>query len=406
MDTLQTKTEYCLNCKNKPCTTGCPLGNDIPAFIALAKEHKYKEAYEVLRKTTVMPFICGRICPKSKQCQGKCTRGIKGNPVLIGDIESKIGDMAIENGWYRDVEKPESNGRKIAIIGGGPAGITASIFLAREGFDVNLFEKREKIGGLLRYGIPEFRLDKKYIDIVEEYMRKLGINIQTSKSPNLNELKEEYDEVILCCGANLSTKMGIPGENLPHVFGANELLEYGNHPDYIGKKVIVIGGGNVAIDAARVSKHMGAKEVTIAYRRAKPQMPAEQKEVDEAEKEGIKFLFQVNVKEIEVKKLHLVKTKLVKKEGETRLVPVEIPESKFTLDADYVIMAIGSILGKQEINLKLDDKGYINVDENYKTSLPNVYACGDCTGETATVACASRSGREVADRIAKMVTGL
>ena len=198
MDTLQTKTEYCLNCKNKPCTKACPLGNDIPVFISLAKEHKYKEAYEVLSKTTVMPFICGRICPKSKQCQGNCIRGIKGIPVSIGDIESMIGDMAIKNGWYLDVEKPQPSDTKIAVIGSGPAGITASICLAKKGYNVTLFEKKEKIGGLLRYGIPDFRLEKKHVDILEEYMKKIGIIIQTNSAPKLKDLKNKFEKVILC----------------------------------------------------------------------------------------------------------------------------------------------------------------------------------------------------------------
>lgn len=400
MSDIQEKTKYCLNCINKPCTTGCPLGNDIPAFIKLAKEQKHKEAYNVLSKTTIMPFICGKICPKSKQCQGKCVRGIKGEPVKIGDIESFIGDMAIENGWYLDGEKTKPNGKKIAIIGSGPAGITAGIWLARDGADVTIFEKREKIGGLLRYGIPEFRLDKKYIDALENQMHTLGIKIKTKILPDVEKLQKEYDDVIICCGANQSVKMGIPGEELPNVFGANELLEYGKHPDYTNKNIIVIGGGNVAIDIARVAKRLGARRVTIVYRRAEEQMPAEPKEVEEAVQDEVSFLFQTNVKEIKGRETHAIKTELVQKEGETRLVPVDVPNSDFTLEADYVIMAIGSKLNGDIFNmLKANKYGYIDVDENYKTNLPHVYACGDCIGKTATVAWACYCGREVAKAI-------
>jgi len=406
MENLQNKTEYCLNCKNKPCQLGCPLGNDIPEFIRLAKEHKYKEAYEALSKTTVMPFICGKICPKSKQCQGKCIRGIKGQPVSIGEIENAIGEMAIQNKWYEDVEKPATNGKKIAIIGAGPAGITASIWLAKNGWKVKVFEKHKKIGGILRYGIPEFRLEKRYIDVLEQYMQKLGIIIETNKMLGkdfeIKELLEKYSTVFLSEGANVSNKMGIPGEELGQVMGANELLEYENHPDYSGKKIIVIGGGNVAMDAARTIKRMGAKEVTVVYRRAIEQMPAEPKEVEEARNEGINFLFQVNVKSIESKKAYCIRTQLVQKDGEARLVPVEIPESKFAIDADYVVMAIGAKLNNTGVeNIELTEKGYIKIDEMYKTSIPHVYAAGDNTGGVSTVAWASFYGREAAKNIDK-----
>ena len=402
MDKLQEKTEYCLNCINKPCALGCPLGNDIPSFIRLAKEQKYKEAFDVLCKTTVMPFICGKICPKSVQCQRNCVRGIKGDPVSIGSIESSIGDMALENGWYLDIEKPKPNGKEVAIIGSGPAGITAGIWLARAGTDVTIYEKREKIGGILRYGIPDFRLEKKYIDTIEKYIKTLGIQVKCNEEPNIEELKKQYDDVILCFGANKSSKMGIPGEELPNVYGANELLEYENFPEFKGKEVVVIGGGNVAIDSARVIKRLGAKKVTIAYRRARPQMPAEPTEIEEAISDGVEFLFQANAKEIEDKRINLVKTELVQKEGDRRLVPVEIPESRFTIMADYVIMAIGSKLKEIDAKIELTEKGYIKTDENYQTSIPNVYACGDCIGQNATVAWASFSGREVAKAILKI----
>lgn len=398
---LQTKTEYCLNCKNKPCMSGCPLGNDIPEFIALAKEKEYKKAYEILSKTTVMPFVCGEICPKSKQCQGKCVRSIKGESVSIGYIENAIGQMAIDNKWCIPVEKQALNGKKVAIVGAGPAGITASIWLARSGWSVTIFEKHEKIGGILRYGIPEFRLDKKYIDVLEEQMKSLGIKIETNhelgKDIQIPELTLKYDVVFLSKGANVSGKMGIPGEEFTHVLGANELLENANYPDYRDKKVIIVGGGNVALDASRTIKRLGAKEVTIVYRRAREQMPAEQVEVEDAIKEGVNFLFQVNLKKIEERKVYAVKTELIKKEGEARAIPVEIPESKFSIDADYVVMAIGSSLNKNGLDgIELNEKGYIKINEDYQTSIQHVYAAGDNVGGIATVAWASFYGREAA----------
>ncbi|MBR6034407.1 MAG: FAD-dependent oxidoreductase [Clostridia bacterium] len=406
MDDLQEKVEYCLNCQNKPCVSGCPLGNNIPEFIKLVKEQKYEEAYDILSKTTVMPFICGKICPKSAQCQGKCTRGIKQTPVLIGEIENTIGELAINNKWNLKLHASRQNGKEVAIVGAGPAGITAAINLAQKGFEITVYEKREKIGGILRYGIPDFRLDKKYIDALEEQLISLNVRIVLNRTLgeniNIEELIRKYDAVLLCIGANSSCKMGIPGENMEHVLGANELLEYNKHPNYNGKKVIVIGGGNVAMDASREINHLGAKKVTVVYRRQREQMPAEPKEIEEAEAEGINFLFKTNVKEIKKDKAICTKNELIKKEGENRLSPVEIANSEFEMDADYVIMAIGSKLNSKGLDgVNLTPKGYINVDENYKTNINNVYACGDTAGGIATVAFASKTGREAANKIAE-----
>lgn len=275
--------------------------------------------------------------------------------------------------------------------------------MQKNGYNITLFEKHEKIGGILRYGIPEFRLDRKWIDALEEELKAYGITLKCNstfgKEITLQNLRNNFDKVILSFGANMSCKMGIPGEEETYVIGANELLENGIYPDYTNKKVAVIGGGNVAMDASRTIKQKGAEEVTVVYRRARQQMPAEDIEVEEAMEEGVKFLFQVNVKKIEDKKIHCVRTMLVQKEGE-RPVPVEIENSDFVLDADYVVMAIGSKTDKSILNeLELDEKGYIIVDTQYKTNLPNVYACGDNIGGKATVAWASYYARECAEKI-------
>lgn len=357
-----------------------------------------------------MPFICGRICPKSKQCQGQCIRGIKEESVSIGKIESFIGNMAIENKWYIE-QKKEDNGKRVAIIGAGPAGIVCSIELARVGYAVDLYEKHSKIGGILRYGIPDFRLEKKYVDILQEKLVGLEVKIYTNqmlgRDFSIYDLQKKYDSIVLNLGANCSCKMNIAGENLPHVLGANELLEYEEHPDYTGKKVIIVGGGNVAIDMARVAKRKGAQEVKIVYRRARKQMPAEGVEIEEATQEGIDFLYQVNVKEIDKHKIKCSRNMLLKKEGEQREIPIEIENSEFEVEADYIIMAIGSKLSNAiiEQGIKLNNKGYIQVDENQMTNLKNVYAIGDCIGNTATVAWAARSGRDLAKNMSLLGTG-
>ena len=272
---IQEKSDYCLNCKLKPCSIkGCPLNNNIPEFIKQIKEKEYKKAYEILSETTVLQGICGRICPHKKQCQGSCVRGIKGEPVSIGDLEAFIGDYSIENNLKikKEIDKKMLN-KKVAIVGGGPSGLTCAAFLARNGVSVTIYERKEFLGGLLVYGIPDFRLSKDIVKNTIDKIIELGIDVkynkELGKNLTLEELTKEYDYVYLAFGANVSSKMGIEGENLPGVYGGNELLENNSHPDYEGKTVIVNGGGNVAIDVARTVNRKGAKKVIIVYRRAK-----------------------------------------------------------------------------------------------------------------------------------------
>ena len=408
---IESKANMCLNCNNKPCSKkGCPLNNDIPLFISAIKEGDYKKAYDILSETTVLPAICGRICPHYKQCMGSCIRGIKGNPVNIGDLEAFVGDVSIKEGY--EIEKEKKYSKKVAIVGGGPAGLTAAAFLAKEGNDVTIYEKYNYLGGLLIHGIPEFRLPKEIVKESIDKILKLGIKVEYNKELGKNldliDLENNYDNIILACGANISSKLRIDGEELNGVYGANELLEYNVHPDYTDKTVIVNGGGNVAMDAARTIKRLGAKKVIVVYRRAKEQMPAEEKEIQDAIDEGIEFLFQHNIVKIigksNVEKIEVIKTKLIKKEGEARLSPVDIENSNYEINADYVVTAIGAHPQEMinKLGLKTDRKGYIEVNEKWQTSNSKIFAIGDLAGNTATVAWAARSGRNVA----KIINGI
>lgn len=411
------KANYCLECKAKPCSTkGCPLNNDIPQFIENIKQSNYYEAYKTLCNTTVLPGICGRICPHMKQCQGSCVRGIKGNPVSIGELEAFVYDKAKEKGYtlrdgFEDIKEKSNTilNKKVAIIGGGPCGLTAAAYMAKEGIKVTIYERYNYLGGLLMYGIPEFRLSKDIVNKTIKDILDLGIEVQYNKELGKNltisELEIGYDAVFLSFGANISSKLGVEGENLEGVYGGNELLEYNNHPDYKGKIVVVVGGGNVAMDCARTIKRLGAKEVKVIYRRAREQMPAEIKEIEDAINEGISFLYQNNIVKIigtnKVEKVELIKTELKQKEGETRLVPVNIENSNYIIDVDYVVMALGSKPDNfvSKLGIELDKWGNIKIDENYKTSNDKIYAGGDIVGVKKTVAWAAYSGREAAKKI-------
>jgi len=395
---------------------GCPLGNQIPQFIEQIKEENYQKAYEILAETTVLQGVCGRICPHQKQCQGSCVRGIKGEPVSIGDLEAFTFDFMSQEGdsllncYAEEMAKNKTN-KKVAVIGGGPAGLTASSFLAKEGMKVTIYEKYDYLGGLLVHGIPEFRLPKEIVQKTVDKILRLGIEVkynqQLGKNLFLEDLEAKYDAIFLGVGANQSANMGVEGEKLNGVFGGNELLEYNQHPDYSGKTVAVVGGGNVAMDCARTIKRLGAKSVKVIYRRAREQMPAEEKEVKEAMEEGIEFLFQNNIVKImgkdKVEEVELIKTKLVQKENDTRLVPVNIEGSNYTKQIDYLVMALGSKVEPfvKDLGLKTNQWGNIEVNERYQTSNPKVYAGGDLAGMKGTVAWAAYSGREAAKSIAE-----
>ena len=393
----------CASCVIKPCQIGCPLNNDITGFIKEMKNENYKGAFDILSNTTVLMSLCGRICPHFQQCQGKCVKGISYNAVEIGKLESIIGDIALENNWTISV--PKKTKYHVAVIGGGPAGLTCAAFLRRNGIKVTIYEKHNYLGGIMVHGIPEFRLPKDLVKKVTDSIINLGIDVkynqELGKDYTLEKIKEKYDAVFIGIGANLSNKMNIQGENTKGVYGANEILENNNHPEYKDKVVIVSGGGNVAMDISRTAKRMGAKKVVVIYRRSEAEMPADKKEIEEAKEEGVEFLFLTTITKIigkdKVEKLELLKNELVKKENDSRPVPVPIEGSNYEIDADYVMMAIGSHPDEYITTLKLaQEKGKIKIDEKGKTSDEKVFSGGDIAGTKGTVAWASRAGRNAA----------
>lgn len=397
----------CMNCVTKPCQIGCPLNIDIPEFIKDFRNGNYEEAFKVLCKSTVLPSVCGRICPVDKQCQGSCAKKVSYDPVEIGKIESYIGDLALKNEWSLP-KKTKKNG-KVAVIGSGPSGITCAAFLAENGYQVTIYEKHDYLGGLLYHGIPKFRLDRELVQKIIKQILDLGINVKTNvslgKDISLEELEKEYDAVFLGLGANLSKMMGLKGETLRGVYGANELLENLVHPDYTGRNVVVIGGGGVSIDMARTAIRMGAKEVGVIYRRSRNEMSAEMDDIKQAKKEKIKFLFQTNViginGEEEVKSIECVKTSLDKDKK-----AINVEGSNFTIDTDYVIMAVGSRADSdllEKLKLDVKENGYLMVNTNNQTSNPKIFAAGDLTGAKSTVAWACRNGRDTAYSIMNFI---
>lgn len=397
----------CMNCVTKPCQIGCPLNIDIPEFIKNFRNGNYEEAFKVLCQSTVLPSVCGRICPVDKQCQGSCAKKVSYDPVEIGKIESYIGDLALKNEWSLP-KKTKKNG-KIAVIGSGPSGLTCAAFLAENGYQVTIYEKHDYLGGLLYHGIPKFRLDRELVQKMIKQILDLGINVKTNvslgKDISLEELEKEYDAVFLGLGANLSKMMGLKGETLRGVYGANELLENLVHPDYTGRNVVVIGGGGVSIDMARTAIRMGAKEVGVIYRRSRNEMSAEMDDIKQAKKEKIKFLFQTNViginGEEEVKSIECVKTSLDKDKK-----AINVEGSNFTIDTDYVIMAVGSRADSdllEKLKLDVKENGYLMVNTNNQTSNPKIFAAGDLTGAKSTVAWACRNGRDTAYSIMNFI---
>ena len=422
----------CLNCKNARCITGCPVNINIPAFIAEVKEGNFEKASQVIGESSALPAVCGRVCPQESQCEGKCILGIKGEPVSIGKLERFTADWARENN-IAPIPAKEKKGKKVAVIGSGPAGLTCAGDLAKMGYDVKIFEALHEAGGVLVYGIPEFRLPKQTVVAHEvDNVKKLGVEIETNviigKSITIDELinEEGYDAVFIGSGAGLPKFMGIPGEQANGVFSANEFLTRNNlmkafrddydTPIHQGKKVAVIGGGNVAMDAARTALRLGA-ETYIVYRRSEKELPARVEEVHHAKEEGIQFHLLRNPKEILVdengwvKGLRVIKMELGEPDESGRRRPVEVPGSEYDLDVDTVIMALGTspnpLISSTTKGLDVNKWQCIIADENNgATTKEGVYAGGDAVTGAATVILAMGAGKAAAKGIAVSYTHL
>ncbi len=418
------EAKRCLNCKNPRCVGGCPVSINIPAFIHAVTERDFKRAYEIISESSSLPAVCGRVCPQETQCEGQCIRGIKGDAVAIGKLERFVADWARENGIHPQPPK-EKNGHKVAVIGSGPSGLTCAGDLAKMGYDVTIYEALQKAGGVLVYGIPEFRLPKDKVVAAEvDNVKGLGVDIETNvvigKSLTIDDLMNEfgYEAVFIGSGAGLPRFMGIPGEQSNGVFSANEVLTRSNlmkayedkdTPIVHGKKVVVVGGGNVAMDAARTALRLGA-EVHIVYRRSEKELPARAEEVHHAKEEGIQFDLLQNPVEILaddkgwVKGIRVIKMELGEPDASGRRRPVPIEGSEYDIACDTVIMALGTspnpLIASTTNGLETNQRGCIMAkEEDGETSKTAVYAGGDAVTGAATVILAMGAGKAAAKGI-------
>ena len=417
----------CLHCKHRPCVNGCPVNVNIPDFIEQVKEGNFEEAYNIISVTSSLPAVCGRVCPQESQCEKYCVRGIKGEPVGIGRLERFVAD------WHREhaskkVEKPESNGHKVAVVGAGPAGLTCAGDLAKKGYDVTVFEALHVAGGVLMYRIPQFRLPKEIVQKEIDTLKDLGVKIITNfvvgRTDTIDALQEEgFEAIFIGSGAGLPNFMNLEGENLKGVYSANEFLtrinlmkaykEDSPTPIQHPKKCVVVGGGNVAMDAARSAKRLGA-EVHIVYRRSLEELPARKEEVEHAMEEGIIFDLLCNPVKVLgddsgwINGMECIRMELGEPDASGRRRPVEIPGSEFVIDCDCMIMSIGTspnpLIRSTTEGLEVNRKGCLIVDEAGKTSRDTIYAGGDAVTGAATVISAMGAGKKAAASIDELLS--
>ena len=437
-DTAMNEALRCLNCKNMPCVSGCPVNVHIPAFIAKVREGDFEGAYRVIAESSTLPAVCGRVCPQETQCEAKCVRGVKGEPVGIGRLERFVADWHNEHNTA-PAEKPQPNGHRVAIVGSGPSGLTCAGDLARKGYAVTVYEALHTAGGVLVYGIPEFRLPKAIVKKETDSLRALGVDIETNvvigKTLTVDELFEDgFEAVFIGSGAGLPNFMNIPGESLKGVYSANEFLtrsnlmkayrEHSDTPIMKAKRVVVVGGGNVAMDAARTALRLGADSVSIVYRRSMEELPARREEVEHAQEEGVEFRLLTNPVKIigymnpddkrdprngTVTAIECVKMQLGEPDERGRRRPVVIPGSEFTLETDVVVMAIGTspnpLIKSTTAGLDVNSHGGIIVNEDTgATSREGVYAGGDAVTGAATVILAMGAGKTAAAAIDEYLT--
>ena len=418
------EAQRCLHCKHMPCVSGCPVNVQIPKFIQLIAEHKFADACAAIKETSALPAVCGRVCPQETQCEAKCVRGIKGEPVAIGRLERFAADWDMKNG-KNEVVKPESNGHKVAVIGAGPAGLTCAGDLAKKGYEVTIFEAFHKAGGVLVYGIPEFRLPKAIVQKEVEGLEKMGVKVMTDmvigKVLSIDELMDDmgFEAVFIGSGAGLPMFMGIEGEDLVGVSSANEFLTRINlmkayRDDYDtpirkGKNVAVVGGGNVAMDAARSAMRLGAEHVYIIYRRSEAELPARREEVHHAKEEGIEFVLLTNPVKIHgdenanVKSIECIKMELGEPDASGRRRPIPVEGSNFEIPVDTVIMSLDTspnpLIRTTTEGLEANKKGCLVADEHMATTREGVYAGGDAVTGAATVILAMGAGKTAAASI-------
>lgn len=424
-DEAMREASRCLNCKNPRCVSACPVHVSIPEFIAAMAEGNEAEAAKVISRDSSLPSVCGRVCPQESQCEGSCVLGIKGEPVSIGKLERYVGDWKIAHASEQPVEKAAPNGKKVAIVGSGPAGLACASDLAKLGYEVKIFEALHKVGGVLVYGIPEFRLPKDKIVAREvEAVRNLGVEIETDvivgRTVTVEQLMDEegYDAVFIGSGAGLPRFMGIPGENLNGVFSANEFLTRTNlmhaydenydTPVEPGRRAVIVGGGNVAMDAVRTAKRLGA-EATIVYRRSESELPARVEEVHHAKQEGIEFRMLTNPVRILgnekgwVEGIECVRMELGEPDASGRRSPIAVEGSEFVIPCDVVIMALGTspnpLIKSTTAGLEANKRGCLVADEEGRTTREGVFAGGDAVTGAATVILAMGAGRRAAKAI-------